>query len=407
MGLMIPKILHYILRVLEGGIPPAVFLAVLWALLEPKCPRKTARRILLGFLGVALAVQVAVLAGGGRPELALTLLPLTFCLPAILGAHLLSRRPPVPTAVSWLLGLLCQHLLLVTQKLLVFPTNWLGGKAWSWIALVLLALAAAGLMAVVLRVFCPSFRSAAGELNERWWPLGALLVVLLALHSYFISGPTAPVVLIMLLLNALAAETQARKFTVQMEALRRDYELLQRKLELGWSYRHDERHHMLALSTLLQEGEADAALDYVSDWQGQLTRIESRSWCKNAAVNAVLSAYVPQAEEAGCTVETLVSLPEALPVEELPVRGPGQRHGKRHPRLSGPERGRAPARQAGADSDRQLPPHPPCGELQPRPCVHLGRWRPVRHLRHSDRPDGAAGRRFPFLFAPPGLYHQF
>ena len=324
------KIPNDILRCVEVAIPAAVFLAVLWALLEPKCTPKTARWTLLGFLGVELAVQGAILTGGGRPELAFTLLPLTFYLPAILGTHLLSARPPVTTAVSWLLGLLCRHLLLLTQKLLVFPVNWWGGKIWPRIALAALALAAAGSMAVVLRCFCPPFRAAAGELGDRWWPLGALLLILLALHSYFLSGPTAPVVLIMLLftalaalwvmirlMNALAAEVQARAFTGQMDALRRDHELLQRKLELGRSYRHDARHHMLALSALLQEGKAEAALDYVSDWQGQLTQIESRSWCKNAAVNAVLSACISQAEAVGCAVETRVSLPETLPVEEL------------------------------------------------------------------------------------------
>ncbi len=318
------------LQYLGGVIPPAVFLAVLWTLLEPKCPRKAARRALLVFLGVELVIQGAVTAVWDSPELVFTLLPLTFYLPAILGAHLLSARPAVPTAVSWLLGLLCQHVLLLVQKLLVFPVNWLGGKVWSWAALALLALAAAGLLVVALRVFRPAFRAAAGELGDKWWPLVALLMTLLALHSYFLSGPTAPVVLIMLLftalvalwvmvrlMTALAAETQAREFTVQMDALRRDYELLQRKLELGRGYRHDQRHHMLALSALLQEGKTEAALDYVSDWQGQLTQVESRSWCKNAAVNAVLSVYVAQAEAADCAVEAEVSLPEALPVEEL------------------------------------------------------------------------------------------
>lgn len=147
---------------LTGAGHPAVFLAILWVLLEPKSSPKGARRALLGFLGAELAVQGAVLAWGDSLELVFTLLPLTFCLPAILGAHLLSRRPFVPAAVSWLLGLLCQHLLLLTQKLLVFLGSWLGGRAWPWIALALTALAA-GLMAVVLRAFCPPFRAAVGE----------------------------------------------------------------------------------------------------------------------------------------------------------------------------------------------------------------------------------------------------
>lgn len=318
------------IRWLGGTLPTVFFLLTILALLESKYPKKATRWALIGFLGAELAVQGFVLALGDSPELVFTLLPLTCCLPAILGVHVLSGRPFVPTAVSWLMALLCQHLLLVVQKLLAMPKDTLDWPAWPWISLGLLLLAAVGLLAAVLRGFRPPFRAAAEEMGGSWWPLLPLLVMLLALHSYFLSSTTTAIVLLLLLFTALAdfwalvrlmtsmaAETQARQSRIKMEALQQDYALLQKKLELGRSYRHDARHHMLALSTLLQQGETDAALDYVSDWQGQVARIETRNWCKNAVVNAVLSAYVAQAEEAGCTVEAEVSLPGELPVEEL------------------------------------------------------------------------------------------
>lgn len=319
-----------IIKWIEGVIPPAVFLLTLWLLLEPKFPRRTALWMSGGFWALELAAQGAIYAFSGSLELVFTLLPLTLYLPTIVGAHLISSRRFLPTAVGWLLALLCQYLLLAAKKILVLlttpPEAPLGERALCAI----LMLAAVGVLAIVKRWIREPFRASAPELEERWSPLLILPVTLLVLHSYFLSNTSSVAELVLLLLTALsafwamvrlmtasAAERQAKESRLQMEALRRDYALLQKKLELGRSYRHDWRHHMLALSALLQEGKADAALDYVTQWQGQLAQVEDRSWCKNAAVNAVLSAYVAQAEAAGCAVEAEVSLPGELPMEEL------------------------------------------------------------------------------------------
>ncbi len=315
---------------LGGVVPPASFLLILWALLEPRCSPQTARRAAAGFLAAEGAAQWAVLALGGNLELVLTLLPLTFYLPAIVLTHLLSGLPFVPTAVSWLLALLCQHLLLTARKLLILLFSQLSGAALDWVVGGCLLLSAVVLTAVVLWSMQKPFQACAGRMDANWAPLLCLPIMLLMLHSWFLSAAVYPTVLLLLLLTALAAlwalvqlmtalaeEAQARAAQLQMEALRQDYELLQKKLELGRSYRHDMRHHILALSALLQQKELDAALDYVSNWQGQLTQIESRSWCRSAAVNAVLSSYFSQAKEAGCTLEAKVSLPETFPVEEL------------------------------------------------------------------------------------------
>lgn len=319
-----------IFKYLEDAIPSLTFLTVLWALLEPKCSPRTARRALLGFLAAELALQGAVLTLGDSPELMFTLLPLTLCLPAIAGVHLLSGYPFVPTAVSWLLALLCRHLLLTVQKLTTLLSAGLSGMTRAWSCLGVLLLASVALTAAVLRFVRAPFQTCARESGGDYAPLLLLPVILLALHDYFLSDTAIPAVLLLLLLTALAAfwamvrlmgalavESQAKQSRRQMEALRQDYLLLQKKLELGRNYRHDIRHHILALSTLLRQGESEAALRYVSDWQGQLSRVETRSWCRSAPVNAVLSAYLTQAEEAGCIPEVTVSLPPELPVEEL------------------------------------------------------------------------------------------
>lgn len=319
----------FALRWLEGLTPSAVFLTILWALLEPKISRRSARWALAGFLTAETAIQGAVYVFGNSRELVFTLLPLTLYLPAILGAHLLSRYPPLSTAAGWLFALLCQELVLTTRKLLFSLGSGLRGPVWPWVVGAVLLLAAAGLVAVVLRFFRKPFHASAEEMGKDWTPLLFLATMLLALYSYLLADPSSAIELILLFFTALAAalvtvrltssltaQRQVRDSLLQMEALRRDYALLQKKLDLGRRYRHDARHHMLTLSALLRQGDVDAALDYVSDWQGQLTQTETRSWCKNAVVNAVLRAYQTQAEEAGCVLEARVSLPEELPFEE-------------------------------------------------------------------------------------------
>lgn len=310
-------------------VPPAVFLLTLWLLLEPKCSPRAARWGGLGFLGAELALQIVIYTLGGGSDLMFTLLPLTLFLPAIVIAHLICRWRFLPTAVGWLLALLCQQLILAVQKIVFLLAGRLGGAAWT-VALAALVLLAAGLVIAVWRRVQTPYRDCAQVLQAQWTPLLLLPVMLLMLHSYFLSSTSSVTALLLLLLTALAAlwamvrlmsalvaQRQSQIYLAQMAALRQEHELLQKKLELGRSYRHDERHHMMALSALLQQGDVDAALDYVSDWQGRLTQIESQRWCKNAAVNAVLSAYITQAKQAGCTVEASVSLPAELRVEEL------------------------------------------------------------------------------------------
>jgi len=316
-----------LLKWLEAAIPPMAFLVILWTMLEPKHPRRTAAKAAIGFLAAEAALQAAIFVVGQSPEMVFTLFPLTLYFPAIVCLHLLSKNRFLPTALIWLLALLCDHLLLALQKLLTFFAASRGGAAWAWApGGVLLA---AILLALAVRFFRTPFSDCTKDLEDGWPSLLFLPMMLLALYSYFLADTTNVTVLLLLFLTALAAflalarllaslaeERQVRESRQQMEALRQDYERLRKKLELGRGFRHDMRHHMTALSALLQEGDCDGAQRYVAGWQGQIARIETETWCRNTAVNGVLSAYLAQARDAGCTLDVDVSLPSEFPFEE-------------------------------------------------------------------------------------------
>lgn len=319
----------YVLKWLGAAVPAISFFVILWALLDSKYSRRTTLWAVLGFLIVEVMAQAAVFAVSKSPELVATMLPLTFHLPAILCFHLLSRRQFFPTALAWLIALLCDCLLAALRKLLIVFQPALGGPVWAFVLTVSLVLAAVFLLVLIFRQFRVPFLAYTQEQASGWPPLLFLPVMLLALHSYFLSSTTNATVLILLFLTALSAflllarlissldaERLARQTRQQMETLRQSYEIVQKKLELGRGYRHDMRHHMAALTTLLQQGDCESAQRYISSWQGQLTQIETEAWCKNTAVNGVLSAYLAQAREIGCALDVEAALPSSVPFEE-------------------------------------------------------------------------------------------
>ena len=118
------------------------------------------------------------------------------------------------------------------------------------------------------------------------------------------------------ILHSLWRQMQVYENNRQLERQRRGYDLLCEKVELGRVYRHDMRHHLAALDGMLQQGDGAGALRYVQALSGRLEEITQQSWCANNALNAVLTAYIVQAEHAGCVVEAKVRVPKEVPFEE-------------------------------------------------------------------------------------------
>lgn len=118
------------------------------------------------------------------------------------------------------------------------------------------------------------------------------------------------------IIHSLWQQIQLYENQWQMDLQRQDYNAIRQKVELGRVYRHDVRHHLVALDGMLQRERWDSAREYIRELQGKLRDLTQTTWCSNAAVNAVLSAYLYQAEEAGCRMDVRVELPEPLPYGE-------------------------------------------------------------------------------------------
>ena len=103
----------------------------------------------------------------------------------------------------------------------------------------------------------------------------------------------------------------------QLELQKQEYENICRKIQEGRKYRHDMRHHLTVLDSLLKQEQTEEAQKYIEHLNSQMESIEYRRYCENTVINAILCAWIPRAEKAGCQVRVSVELPESLFVEVL------------------------------------------------------------------------------------------
>lgn len=100
-----------------------------------------------------------------------------------------------------------------------------------------------------------------------------------------------------------------------------DYERMLRAQEATSAVRHEMRHHMAALSGLLQSGETDRAAEYVAAVQGDLDRLPDMQYSPNMLVNALAGMYLDKAKRAGVRVEYALDVPAKVGIadEDLTV----------------------------------------------------------------------------------------
>jgi signal transduction histidine kinase len=96
----------------------------------------------------------------------------------------------------------------------------------------------------------------------------------------------------------------------QLDIQREQYTRMYENDVYNKAMRHDMRHHLAVLDRLAEEENAGSVKEYVVGLTGKLNYVKDREYCKNRAVNAVVSNYLGMAESEGITVEVRLAIPE-------------------------------------------------------------------------------------------------
>lgn len=94
------------------------------------------------------------------------------------------------------------------------------------------------------------------------------------------------------------------------------YERTLRAEEATNAAKHEMRHHMTALSGLLQDGDTARAKEYIASVTDALDRLPTMRYCPNILVNAVAGSYLDQAKAMGVRVECSLKVPAELNVAD-------------------------------------------------------------------------------------------
>jgi len=80
--------------------------------------------------------------------------------------------------------------------------------------------------------------------------------------------------------------------------------------------RHDFRHKMSTIASLVESGQYDQLLPLVNDYADAIAQTRVVKYCSFPVVDAALSAYLQRAQRSGIAVSHKCLFPETLPVRE-------------------------------------------------------------------------------------------
>lgn len=102
----------------------------------------------------------------------------------------------------------------------------------------------------------------------------------------------------------------------QIAAQQKQMELLQRNIQETSRFRHDMRHHFLAIEGYINDGEPEGLRAYIRQAMLLLPAQTVRFYCSSVAVNSLLCYYEEQTESGGIPLSLDISLEHTPPISD-------------------------------------------------------------------------------------------
>lgn len=114
----------------------------------------------------------------------------------------------------------------------------------------------------------------------------------------------------------LSFEEEKKQFARQASIQKAHYQELSGQMEDAARQRHDMRHHLRVVSSLLEEGNTEKALDYLSSYRIAESGQKSSPLCPNLIIDAMLQYYKTLASEQNILFDASVQVPPELPISD-------------------------------------------------------------------------------------------
>lgn len=103
---------------------------------------------------------------------------------------------------------------------------------------------------------------------------------------------------------------------LQVSDLNNQFQVIQKNKENLSILKHDMRHRLYLIKTLINEGNYEEVDHIMNNWNNNLEETNIVSFCKNPTINASLSAYIEKAKKHNIEVKTNIDLPSHLNIDD-------------------------------------------------------------------------------------------
>ena len=108
------------------------------------------------------------------------------------------------------------------------------------------------------------------------------------------------------------AQCHAQALELELQYAQHEIALLRTIQEKTAIYRHDLRHHLSMLGSLIAADRQEQALSYIRRTESEIDTLVPTRYCENETVNLLLSSFNGKAKEQGVNVSIRAALPQAL-----------------------------------------------------------------------------------------------
>lgn len=194
---------------------------------------------------------------------------------------------------------------------------------------------------LVYKYFCPSFHYMLNNRDTGWFKF-SLIPISYYLITYSLSKYNfnsliwdeigiIRVLLLVLILSVyilllgvfkqtreqLMTQNEQSILKMQLSASSIHLQALKESEEKIIIYRHDLRHNLHIIDGFLQNQNTAAAQNYIHQILHKIDATIITEYCKNPAVNLILSAYINKARKEDISVDTQIALPSTIRISEI------------------------------------------------------------------------------------------
>lgn len=116
--------------------------------------------------------------------------------------------------------------------------------------------------------------------------------------------------------NTIETKNRADLLQARSEMAMESYRMMRTASEHTYAAQHELRHHVMALQGMLEQNEAQKALQYMSAISGTIDALPSARYSDNLLVNTTAGVYLEHAKREGISVRHSLILPESLRIED-------------------------------------------------------------------------------------------